>query len=296
MESDPHLLQRINLLKKTGKLNLCHTCIKDFSFFTPKLFSNQFQFVHILDASYTKITSFYGLAKLPNITTVNGDNSLINSFENFYSISSAYNYSFMNTPLSKQKHYKLSIFILSSGRAIQIDKKAIPNLVKQRASKYPAITAELLNAGWELEFPPPSEDRFSELAKEYKIEIPKQKEQSFTPSKTSFLETQEHLTTEQQEQDQQTINQLIEIGDFQNLSEKLLQQHHLMIMKNLENFGLVQKDEMLNSSENQQCDTSTDEDAEFINQMKVLFSQYGQTLDISSNQSILNAIDDLLKE
>jgi len=123
--------------------------------------------VKVLDFSYSEISSFEKMPELPNVERVIGAGSRISSAKGMFSIRSAFNVDFSNTPLSKTLNYKLRLCVLFGKRLTVIDGKLVPAGIRKKAMEFPEIAADLINAGWEICYPCPCNDEIQKLADKF---------------------------------------------------------------------------------------------------------------------------------
>ena len=128
-----------------------------------------------LDLSYVRtIHSFEGFKHQPALKTLIADGSAISSLKNISSLSNITAISIKNTPLMKsnQKFNVLASLILSIPNLRIFNGKVISQKTRAKieSAGYPMPqTAELINAGWIVEYPCPSKGEIIELLKYYGI-------------------------------------------------------------------------------------------------------------------------------
>jgi hypothetical protein len=129
-----------------------------------------------LCVSYCQLSSLSGLLPLPNLTTFIADNSQLSSFVNFLAIGNVRKLSLLRTPLLNSPTFTLSALLVCP-RLLSLNGKQVPPLQRQRATQYPPLGRDLVNAGWFAEFPPPSSDRITELTVQYRVALPQAEEE-----------------------------------------------------------------------------------------------------------------------
>lgn len=156
-------------ITQTGKLNLKNNIQIDLYDFALDSFSSYIPLIKILDISGNfSIESLEGLPYLPNLHIFNADLTQISTFKNFKSIRHATKVSFRDTPISKLLNYRLAILIIIGKKLISIDGQAISNSLQQKYAQYPPIAGDLINNGWDVEYPCPSQEKLNWLCQEFK--------------------------------------------------------------------------------------------------------------------------------
>lgn len=165
--NEPQWLQKCELsFARTGKLNLSGLHSVDLSLIRSRATLRE------LVISKCSIEAIDGLAVQPNIRTFNADNSKLASFRNFASIAAASIFGLKNTPLTATKNYLLALQLIAdpeNSKRLIIDGKLMPSVYQRRAATYPSFTRDLVNAGWELEFPCPDSDNLCRICEEYDV-------------------------------------------------------------------------------------------------------------------------------
>lgn len=162
--NEPHWLRKCELaFLRTGKLNLSNVAEPDLSLIKTRSTLKE------LNISRSKLTSLEGLAYQPNINLFNADSSQLSSMKNFSSIARASMYVLKGTPLSKQPNYLIGLIILSEEKII-VDGKHVANHWYKKAEGYPSFTRNLLNAGWKIEYPCPSNEVLREVCRQFNVE------------------------------------------------------------------------------------------------------------------------------
>lgn len=263
------LSRRLQTLKRTGTLNLIKEINLDLSCLQLKDLSYFIQFIKTLDLTGTQIKSLANLPRLPRITNLILDNSLIESCFNFEAVSSITSISLKNTPLSRVPHYKLSILLAVGSGIVKIDGKMITPLLLNRFKSYSTYAHDLVNNGWIVEYPCPDVDKLKEICQQYHVVIPEEEEVT------------ELRLEEEAEHEEEIVN-----FDFDEIAQKLAQQHEEMIKRKLALFGIFEDNvsDLLN------------DDPEFNENLVSLFRDHGIELDPDNEKSILEAIDHLCRK
>jgi len=208
MDAPKWLKDRELSFKRTGKLNLSLANVHDLSVIGKRKTMKE------LNISNCCLETINGLYTQPNLKTFIADNSELSSLINFNAIKSVTNLSMKNTPVSKMNNYFLALCIIFGEKLNVIDGKKVSQSIKSKANEYPPYVGELLCKGWELVYPPPSDDEFITICEEYGIQ--------FEPTQ----ETEEP-------------SQPIESSDFQTDIENYLNRHREMCDKMQANFDTL---------------------------------------------------------
>lgn len=147
---------------KTGILDLSKEFITDLTLIKAS------RSIKVLNLSYSPIESLEGLHKLPNIEKFIANNAAISSLKGFEAISKIQSIELRETPISKEKYYKLSL-VVAFKNIRTIDNKRIPDSLYKKAETYPKEAADLLNNGWRLEYPCPSLEQLESLQEQNEI-------------------------------------------------------------------------------------------------------------------------------
>lgn len=119
-------------------------------------------------------TMFESLETLPpqtNLQYINADGSQLSSYTGLSRHPKLHSVSFLDTPLSEDPNYRLSLLIVIGQRLTMVDGVPITQQEKKKASKYPLIARYLIEAGWEVVDPCPSIDSFREIAIEKRLKF-----------------------------------------------------------------------------------------------------------------------------
>ena len=125
----------------------------------------------VLDVSFNKISDFSGMHLRNGIHKIIADKTPLTSLKGLKNAPNCHAISLVSTPVSQNKHYKLSLVILFGDSLVSIDGKSVNKSLQEKAKKYPPYAKDLINQGWMAEYPVPNEERFEELGKQYNIDI-----------------------------------------------------------------------------------------------------------------------------
>lgn len=159
------IVQQRSSIAKTGVLNL--ELKNDHSGLTSLKGLGPQPKLKKLIISGNPIQSLEDLEIMPQMNEIIADNTKIDSFKGLLGHPKLTNVSFINTPLSKRRDFRLALCILIGPHLSSINNKKVTIDEKKVAVLYPIIARELISKGWEVEYPIPSTSRFIELEKEY---------------------------------------------------------------------------------------------------------------------------------
>lgn len=248
---------RIKLMHKTGELSLHSQKVPMESVFSLSEFKKSVNLIKTINLSRTDFSSAENIPLLPNVTTLIADNTNISNFKNFLNFPSLTKISIKNTPVSKEKTQKLSLYLLFGDALSSVSGTLIPQSVVDKASQYPPYARDLVNAGWIAVYPPPSEREFERICKEYGINQPNNEK--------------ENEEIEEEEEEDFTD------GDYCYLVQTLRNQQEKMLAEAAEFFGI---------NENEEEET----DEQFAFKVAAVFLEYGIDMGLPTNENILNAL------
>lgn len=258
MSETPYwLTRRVPSLMRSGQLNLTNEKITDLSALASPGFARYLPMIKLLDVKGTMITSLQSLPHLPNITTFIADGSKLGSLRGFASIASASKVSLKNTPVAQYRSYKLSLLIICKD-LVTIDNTMISKSLREKATDYPECAADLLDKGWIAETPCPDIDRFDELCARFDVE---------TESARAIHEPTEVCEEEQDE-----------FADFEAVCQMFRDRQDQMFALAEETFGVV---------------AVSNFEAELADRISVLFGNHAIAVDATSDDLIVQAIEDL---
>ena len=251
------------LLKTQGKLIIPTKDNADISFFKNSKYKKQLYLVKHLDASNTPLESLDGFIKLRNLKTFIADGTSISNFKNFQAIASVSKISLKDTPVSLLPAYKLSLYLVTGQSLKVIDGKTIPSSIIKKASTYPPIAGNLVNAGWIAEHPCPSSERLYELCNEYGI--------------NQSLMTGEQFAFE----NSIDLDEDVYTGDFEETIALLRVRHEEMLRKGQSLFGIT-------DVENQEADIK--------DQITNILGINGMKYAVGDEENLIDLIQDLCKK
>lgn len=121
----------------------------------------------IFDGS--SISSLHTLPPQPSLSTISANNTSLNTLAGLATQPKLSSVSFINTPISKVENFRLSVLLAVGLRLSEINGSRVTKTERKMAKSYPPITKYLVNAGWIVTYPPPSEHDFRYLADQFEI-------------------------------------------------------------------------------------------------------------------------------
>lgn len=122
----------------------------------------------ILNISRSHIKSLDALPAQPLLNQIVADHSELSSFAGLSRHKKLRDVSFIGTPLESKPNSRLACIIVVGPNIAIVNKRGVKKSEREEASRYPKITKLLLEAGWELESPVPSPEKFREILKDEK--------------------------------------------------------------------------------------------------------------------------------
>ncbi|KAK8891054.1 hypothetical protein M9Y10_028259 [Tritrichomonas musculus] len=122
----------------------------------------------VLNITRSHIKSLESLPAQPILQQIVADNSELSSFAGLSRHKKLRDVSFIGSPLESKPNSRLSCIIVVGPQIAIINKRIVKKSEREEASKYPKITRLLLEAGWDLETPVPSPEKFREILKDEK--------------------------------------------------------------------------------------------------------------------------------
>jgi hypothetical protein len=160
------------ILSSTGKLNLSQPQPDMPPLHIVDLHSLGKQLrLKILDVSKTPLLSFQTLPKQPVLEELIANDTQINSYVGLGRHPHLKSLQLFSTPLSTFPKFRLSCCILAGHHLTSINKKPVTPSERTVASEYPLLARYLIEAGWEVEVPMPSVQRFIRLASQFSIKL-----------------------------------------------------------------------------------------------------------------------------
>ncbi|KAK8894874.1 hypothetical protein M9Y10_023314 [Tritrichomonas musculus] len=122
----------------------------------------------ILDDS--SITSLHTLPVQPNMTSLSANNTKLNTLSGLSSQPRITSISFIDTPISRVENFRLSVILAVGLRLYDINGVRVSKTERRMAKSFPPVAKYLVNAGWVVAYPPPSEFDFRYLADQFGIQ------------------------------------------------------------------------------------------------------------------------------
>ncbi|EAY11284.1 hypothetical protein TVAG_061880 [Trichomonas vaginalis G3] len=248
---------RIKLMHKTGELSFHSQKFPIETVFTLPEFKKSSNLIKTFNLSRTDFKSAENMPLLPNVTTFIADNTEIANFKNFLNMPSLTKISIKNTPVSKEKTLKLTLYLLFGEALSSVSGTLIPQSVIERAEQYPPFTRDLINAGWIATYPPPSDEEFEQICKDYNVEY---KNEQNSDENNSENDEEEEFSDE---------NYCFLIQSLRDRQEK-------MLADAAEYFGVEEEEE-----ENEE---------QFAFKVANVFSEFGIDIGLPTNENILSAL------
>lgn len=176
------ILQR-NMMARNGKLDLSNLTTDNLSGI-----DNQ-KTLKELYLNNSKITSFRTLSVQPCLKHIYADNSSVSSLSGLSIQPRLSKISLINTPVSKIDNFRIACLLVIGRRLSSINGVPVTNKERRMVLSYPPIAKALVDCGWVPIYPPPCEEDFRYLAKQFKIKaeesdfiFPFESEQIIPPS------------------------------------------------------------------------------------------------------------------
>ena len=123
-----------------------------------------------LNISRSHIKSLDTLPAQPLLNQIVADHSDLSSFAGLSRHKKLRDVSFIGTPLESKPNSRLACIIVVGPQISIVNKRGVKRSEREEASRYPRITKLLLEAGWDLETPVPSTEKFREILKDEKYQ------------------------------------------------------------------------------------------------------------------------------
>lgn len=263
----PWLDKQIPFLKAQGRLNFYNEKNLDLSIFQDPEIEKQLNMLKILDISNTNVSSLDGFPSFKHIKHFNAENTQISNLKNFRSLRSLTSICMKNTPISKEKNYKLSLYLIIPNLK-QIDGQLVPEAIKTKVKQYPPIVEDLVNAGWIAEFPCPHVDTLIELCKQFGIKPKPTYTQPIDYEAISECDFNEEVIKNQK---------IVYTGDFETTLKKLKRRHEETIRKGQALFGII--DEI--------------DDESLPSEIAKVLNEHGIEADEKNEEDIITAVQEL---
>ena len=266
----PAWLKKSELLfTRTGKLIISNVENPDLSLIKTRPSLKE------LNISRCKIDSLEGLAFQPNINTFNAEGSSLSSFKNFHSISRATSFILKNTPLSDNPAYVIGLIIMIGDTKFTLNGKQVNPSWYRKAYAYPSYTRDLLNNGWEIQYPCPSSQDFVAICNEFDVTyIPDEDDDNYLPTGDFHNEEEEHLS-------------------YLDLIDMLMERHNQMILEASRKFELLdmtdekfsfQIRDLLETQKHYVFQDDGDIDLQIVTAVRALCLHKGNTKEPSGNK------------
>ena len=179
-----------------------------------------------LDISGTPIESLESLPAQPNLQQLVADGTRVNTFAGLCRHPKLRSVSLQRTPISETENFRLSLLVLVGQMLAVINGTPVRPSERVAAAKYPIIARMLLEAGWQIEVPPPGKDEMRELALDYNIRVKGVDPEFSSDESKKYLDPPPQLvpidTKEFESESEEDINEFSQEVDLQNaLYEKL---------------------------------------------------------------------------
>ena len=270
------LRSKLALLKKSGELSF-HSQKMDIesTLKTPEV-KKSTNFIKTLTLTRTNFSTANGIPEMPFLTTLNADNSKLENFENFLAFPKLAKVNIKKTPVSEKKNFKLSLYLLFGESLSSINGSIISETVRAKASEYPEYARELVNKGWIAVYPPPSDEDFEEICKNYGVDI----EETASPDANSQSAYGEE-DKESQNSDESNEND----DEYQYIIQELRDRQEEQLREAAEYLGFEEEEE-----------EEEENDEVFAYNVAGLFLDHGIDLGPASNEDILKAVEDVCKK
>lgn len=124
-----------------------------------------------LNLSNTLIESLESLPLQPNLHELIADDTNLNTFSGFTRLNKVQKLSLVNTPLSEKENFRISCLVTIGPKLCTINDEPITPRERKIASQYPIIAKYLIEAGWPIVIPCPSNEELLKASKKYRVRI-----------------------------------------------------------------------------------------------------------------------------
>lgn len=118
----------------------------------------------------SSITSFATLQPQKRLKSIIADNSKVQVLSGLSIQPRLSSVSLRNTPVSKDEYFRIELLVVVGPRLSIINGSPVTQNERRMAQSYPPVARRLVEAGWILQYPPPSKYDFIYLTKQFKIE------------------------------------------------------------------------------------------------------------------------------
>ena len=153
--------RRLHNLRVTGKLNLAGEKDLDLEGLSNPKYAKELSIVKEMNLNRTSLKSFEGFPNMLKLSDLSVENTELKNFKNIRSFPNLRKISFKGSNDLGSKNLSLSV-ILAIPSISSVNGKLVSEKIKQKASEYPPIAGDLVNAGWIATYPvpdPPGNDR-----------------------------------------------------------------------------------------------------------------------------------------
>ena len=122
----------------------------------------------ILDG--TPISSLHTLPPQPSLKKISAKNTKLSTLAGLTSQNKLSSVSFEGTPISKVENFRLAVMLAVGPRINSINGRTVTQTERRMAKAFPPVAKYLVNAGWVVSYPPPSDLDFHYLAEQFEIQ------------------------------------------------------------------------------------------------------------------------------
>ena len=120
----------------------------------------------------TSLKSLDSLQMQPNLEEITSNHSKIEALSGLDMHPKLSRISLIDTPVSETKYFRLAALIMTENRLTSINRVVVTDDERRMSKEFPTFAKQLINAGWAVTYPPPSEMDFVYLANKFNVEIP----------------------------------------------------------------------------------------------------------------------------
>ncbi|OHT07451.1 hypothetical protein TRFO_24350 [Tritrichomonas foetus] len=150
-------------MPKEGKLDFTGIEVNDL-----KQLGSQKALKHLI-LDKTPLNSLHTLPPQPSLISISANNSKINTLAGLSNQKRLSSLSIIGTPISQVENFRLAVMLAVGPRISIINGQRITKTERRMVKSYPPIAKYLVNAGWVVTYPPPSELDFHYLAEQFDI-------------------------------------------------------------------------------------------------------------------------------
>lgn len=281
------LKRKLRSIKKSGELFLASENDLDLTEFSKDEFYADLKLAKLFNFSRTPIKNFIGIPKLNKLKTLIADNSQVENLSNIHSMPNLTSISLKNTPVSRDPHFFLSVYIGTFRKISQINGKLIPENVKKTAAMYPDIASYLVNVGWMVTKPVPTEEEFDALCKKYGINpytfVPQADHDVYYSNSADPQRSSGMYDPNRDISFEFNLHQNLELPDnFEDKIIKLRGLHDHMLLKSQALFGIVHQE-------------SFNYNQSFSDRISKVLKFYGFDINDRDNAEISSLVNEIVK-